>query len=790
MSWLNTILHFGRPSADTTPQQVLVDGKMLSLPRAEVAGLHRLAELGYLKKAPNDATVGTGPFTQGIPAFWFARAVETSGGHDALNDPYGLSVWVQRAIKKISGPVSSVRLCFLQSRSASGRSSLTEPAGGRTRRRAIRRIWTSRGVVKRLGGDDEVQEVDLPALRNWLERPMRGLSYTDFVEASIGWLKMQECFWLLSDESLVPFPEVRESYPPIIVARPNCMRPVLEDGQLLGWTYTQPGGREYALVPDQVIQLRYWNPHNDFRGLGEYAAAHLAAEADHLAGKFARNLMANNGDLGGIIIAKSGVPSDPQREQIIMDLRAKRAAQLRGDLRYTFLTGDIDIKDPKITSVDSAFIAQRLENRHEIAIAFGVPPSMFDVKASYSIGSASDYFQLILDTCIPTGEKFCDALERLIQRLTGERVTVGLEWDEHPVMQEVRRERFASVDTFWAKGMPMDAISEYLGLDLPEYEGSDVGYLPLGVSPASEATLPEPPPATNPALAEEPDDEPAAAPEPEAVKTLRAAVQAKAAHRRGANQRLWEHHVQSRQATVKAIQAKVQRVLYEFRTRALRHLEGHLAQTHKAVTGEGVQKGLVDVIFDAGQFAAELGKAVSPVLQAALGTASRQLLDEVGYRDPWELPPEKVLTFVHGRTQQVQECDQTVRAKLNAALTEGLNNGESHDDLADRVRTVFADLGQSDAKRIAVTETGMAYNYSRHETMRGVGIQYKRWLSSHGPNVRDSHRAAELEYGSNAIPLDQPFRVGGYDLMYPGDPEGPPQEIINCQCIQLASRTP
>ena len=54
--------------------------------------------------------------------------------------------------------------------------------------------------------------------------------------------------------------------------------------------------------------------------------------------------MANNGDLGGIVVAKSGVPTDEQREQIIMDLRAKRAAQIRGEMRYAFLTGDIEVE--------------------------------------------------------------------------------------------------------------------------------------------------------------------------------------------------------------------------------------------------------------------------------------------------------------------------------------------------------------------------------------------------------------------------------------------------------------
>ena len=49
----------------------------------------------------------------------------------------------------------------------------------------------------------------------------------------------------------------------------------------------------------------------------------------------------------------------------------------------------------------------------------GVPASMADVKASYSIGSASDWFMLIAETCIPLGEKICQAINQVLRRQSG-----------------------------------------------------------------------------------------------------------------------------------------------------------------------------------------------------------------------------------------------------------------------------------------------------------------------------------------------------------------------------------
>jgi hypothetical protein len=742
-------------SGGDSRQLVLLNGQPAHLGGNEVATLNKMAEAGAIQKdISGDMGIGTGATPQGVPAFWFARAIEGGSGAETLANPYASSVWVQRAIKMVSGQISGVDVLF---------SSKRDPKAKATKENRLQ----------------------LPDVEAWLRRPIPGFTYSDFVEASVGWLKMAECFWLLDDSTLVPFPEARTAFPPVIVARPDRMRHVVEKGQVVGWVYTPPGRKGIALLPDQVIQLKYWNPYDDFRGLGEYAPAHIATESDWLAGKFGRNLMANNGDLGGIIIAKSGVPSDPQREQIIMDLRAKRAAQLRGELRYTFMTGDIDVKDPKITSVDAAFIGQRLENRHEIALAFGVPPSMFDVKASYSVGSASDYYRMLTDTCIPTGSKFCDALGMLISRMTGQDVEVELDWDDHPVMQSVIRERFDGVDKLWSKGMPMRAIGEYLGLELPHFEGDDIGYLPINVTPAAEAAEPEPPPATNPELGERSTGDHEENEEaPDAVKAMIKAIKSRASQKTSKRARLWESHMRARQGTVRAFESKAARVINEFRGVTIRKL--HAAHGVKTIDASVWKTGLIDMIFSAAHFGTELSAALRVLYNPALQAGADQVREEIGAVNPWEFPPAKALEFVTGRTQAVQDCGQTVRNQLNTTLSEGITAGEGIEDLTARVKGVFNSLAKHEARRIAMTETGLAFGFSRHEAMTGAGIRYKSWLSSHGPTVRPAHAEAEERYTEDPIPIDEPFEVGGEYLMHPGDPDGSPENVINCQCIELA----
>ena len=764
---------------------------------------------------------------QGLPAYWFARAIE-GGGQESLSEPYKNSTWVQRAIKKVAGPVSSIQVAFLDCRGgeASGLKAMANGKAPMARGKKVK-VWTRKGMVKR----SESDFVELPDVASWLEQPAKGLAWSDFVEASIGWLKLKgECFWLLSDEMMAPFPEARagratgagnKGFAQIIVARTDRMRHVVEGGELVGWVFTDGGGKVHHLTPDQVIQVKFWNPYDNGRGLAEYDAAAMASEGDWLAGKFSRNLMANNGDTGPYIVAKNGVPADPQREQIIADLKAKRSAQLRGDFRPIFMTGDISVEDPQVKSVDGNFIAQRLENRHEIAAAFGVPMSMFDVKNDFSLGSQSAYYQLILDTCIPTGAKLCDALENLVERLTGQRYEIGLLWDEHPVLQAVRRERFDAMEKLANRGMPIKDASDYLSLDLPRFEGDDIGYLPMSLTPMTEAMEPTPAPATNPLLSEvggsapgnvkdgkdgknerppyyDPQQEDDANPVQAMIKALRERKGSQAgagrkAMARAKRQRIWEGHMKRRAATVKMFEGKINRVLIEFRAKALRQLASHGGT--KALDGAAeapttVQKSVIDFVFNAQAFGEQLKLVLNPVMTMALQTAADQVRqDELGI-DAWKFPPQKAGEYVLSRDQAIMKCGQTVRDQINTALNEGYENRETMEELSDRVRAEFNQLSKGQAKRVAMTETGMAFNFSRHESMTAAGVEYKTWLCSGGPNIRPEHQEAEDRYAeggeSGPIAMDEPFEVGGELLMYPGDDDGSAGNVINCQCVQLA----
>ena len=750
---------------------------------------------GVVQRDPGDASIGTGNFTQGVPAFWFARATEY-GSAENLYTPYADSPWVRSAIQKIAQPISSCEILF------------TRPSTLKVRRQGkgcpqVKQLSTSRGIIFRT----EAELLDLPQIAAWLKEPVRDLGYQDFVEASVGWLKMQECFWVQDGGTRIPFQDVAANpYAPIRIANPARMRPTVENGEILYWTFTTPGGKTEKLLPAQIVRLRNWNPYDEHRGLGDYRAVHIAAEADWLAAKFSRNLMANNGDTSRIISVKGGMPDDTQRQMLIREFKARREASQRGQNRDVVVGGDVELHNAELAAVDESFIGQRLENRHEIYIGLGVPPSMCDIKASYSIGSASDMFQLLINTCIPVGGKFCGSLERLIYRMTGERVEVGLNWDEHPCMQEVRKERLDAIAKLAAQGMPMEQINEYLALGLVKYPGWDTGYLPINIQPVLNpdgevAATAQPDDFTEPLDGDDDGEDHGGQPGPlndggdtpkdgdaPEVKAMLAALRGRCCpqHKAGGkNKQLWQAHMQLRSAAIKQYQGKVGKLINQYRGTALKKLQA--AHTQKDL----VAKSLVDVIFDAAGFGADLRKSLDPVHRAVLQRAGEELFTEIGRADdPWKMAPGTVSRFIQGRDKLLEKVGATAQAQLNTALQAGIEAGETTEQLTERVKGVFNSLANAEAKRIAMTETAAAYGFSRHQAMTDAGIEYKSWVSSHGPTVRPAHAEAEERYQDNPIPVDQPFEVDGEQLMYPGDPAGEPGNVINCHCIQIAVQNP
>lgn len=120
--------------------------------------------------------------------------------------------------------------------------------------------------------------------------------------------------------------------------------------------------------------------------------------------------------------------------------------------------------------------------------------------------------------------------------------------------------------------------------------------------------------------------------------------------------------------------------------------------------------------------------------------------------------------------------------KIRSAITQGILQGESIDKIAGRLKSV-TDMSDNAAVRNARTATTGAENAGRQDgydeaVQMGIDLK-KKWISTLDSRTRETHILLDGE----EVPNDEAF---SNRLMYPGDPNGEPEEVYNCRCTMIA----
>lgn len=123
--------------------------------------------------------------------------------------------------------------------------------------------------------------------------------------------------------------------------------------------------------------------------------------------------------------------------------------------------------------------------------------------------------------------------------------------------------------------------------------------------------------------------------------------------------------------------------------------------------------------------------------------------------------------------------------KITSAITQGIIQGESIGKIAKRLRGV-ADMDYKASIRNARTSITSAQNGGRldsYKRVQSMGIEMeKQWLATFDSRTRHEHRLLD----GQIKPIDEPFEVEGYELMFPADPSGEAFLVYNCRCTMVS----
>lgn len=127
------------------------------------------------------------------------------------------------------------------------------------------------------------------------------------------------------------------------------------------------------------------------------------------------------------------------------------------------------------------------------------------------------------------------------------------------------------------------------------------------------------------------------------------------------------------------------------------------------------------------------------------------------------------------------------KQKMNAAITQGILQGETIPEISERLAKV-TDMNEVSAVRNARTMVTSAENGGRFQSYKNaelLGIKtHKTWISTLDNRTRHSHRVLDGEVVDD---VDGEFSNG---CRYPGDPNGDPSELYNCRCTMISQIIP
>lgn len=135
---------------------------------------------------------------------------------------------------------------------------------------------------------------------------------------------------------------------------------------------------------------------------------------------------------------------------------------------------------------------------------------------------------------------------------------------------------------------------------------------------------------------------------------------------------------------------------------------------------------------------------------------------------------------------RIRGINDTTRRRLALALQIGLENGEGIDDIKRRIMSINGTLAGR-ARTIARTEIISASNAGSLAGADSTGLNYtKEWVSTFDGKARKDHEnwdGQTASKGQKFILKDEDGDI--VELDFPGDPQGPAHQVINCRCTQV-----
>jgi HK97 family phage portal protein len=265
---------------------------------------------------------------------------------------------------------------------------------------------------------DDARELDTHPLLDLLARPNPRETRAELLERAAGHL-------LTAGNAYLELVSVAGSPRELHALRPDRMK-VVPGGE--GWPeafeYTAAGRTvrfDMGERPAPILHLAFFHPLDDHYGFAPLEAALLALDVHNAASAWTKSLLDNAARPSGALVysAGGGNLSDEQFARLKGELEENyQGARNAG--RPLLLEGGLDWKPLSLSPKDMDFIAAKHTAAREIALAFGVPPTLLGIPGDNTYSNYAEANRaLYRETVLPLAQRICDALANWLAPVFG-----------------------------------------------------------------------------------------------------------------------------------------------------------------------------------------------------------------------------------------------------------------------------------------------------------------------------------------------------------------------------------
>lgn len=167
----------------------------------------------------------------------------------------------------------------------------------------------------------------------------------------------------------------------------------------------------------------------------------------------------------------------------------------------------------------------------------------------------------------------------------------------------------------------------------------------------------------------------------------------------------------------------------------------------------------------------------------AVTTADGTLRIADSLADSWvEVVNQNAADFAKVAQNRMKDVGMTAWNDIKNKVSTSIEKGTSVEDLKTLIERNRS-FSEFRADTIARTETLNAYNngnWQGSQALGQYGPTHKYWINTGDARSRETHNTVGNQA---AIPISEPFNVGGEPMMFPHSPGASAKNVVNCRCV-------